>query len=220
MALINGRQKPMDRPIYYDIETYIDKPTAEKILAKKKFSAPSNWKDPDKIAQNVAEQAENWLSRCALHWTTAKVVCICAIDGDDVFKIASDNERSLLEDFSLWSSKPGSTLVGKSNHIFDDGFLIGRYMVNHLLIPRPLTARTFDVNQVFGYGRNHPQQSSLNSYAIAFGLDEKLASGDQVHEMVNEGRYDDIADYCLQDVLLVKQITERYLRLGGSIAKF
>lgn len=202
---------------YYDIETY-EADTAADIIGTKEFTAPANYKDPAKIESYINEQKAKAMLRAALHWTTGKVVAICAIRGDGIFKMAGDNEKEILTDFDIFlSGDPDTTLVGKSNHKFDDGYLIGRYLVNNIDLPRALCRDTKDINRIFGWGNNHPQQAKLNSYAIALGIGTKSADGSDVAGMVERNEWDEIADYCLQDVKLTKAIGTRFEDLGGLL---
>jgi len=204
--------------IYYDIETY-ESLVGKEIIMSKEFSAPSNYKDPIKIEASVKEQAKAALEKAALKWTTGKIVCICAMT-DDGQKLGScgDDEVVIIEDFYTWlSGKDGGTLVGKSNHWFDDGFLIGRHMANNIKFPSNISRkRSFDIDQIFGVKSS--QTGSLDEYARALGLDGKTCSGKDVKHMFEAGRFKDIEDYCMQDVLIVKNICNRFQELGGWIS--
>jgi hypothetical protein len=209
--------------IFYDIETYRYAPLADIIIGSKEFSAPSNYKDPQKIAENIAEQRARALDKAALHWTTGKVVCICATaETGAVFEYASHDEKAILGDFKDWCNdfqkeNGPSCLVGKSNHIFDDGFLIGRYMFHRIGFPQQLVFGTRDINNIFGYGNSHPQQAKLQDYALALCEAKKLANGMDVAGMVDAGKWDEIREYCKQDVKLTKEIWEIYTSCGGIL---
>lgn len=203
--------------IVYDIETYINKETAEKIFATKEYLPDSRLKDQTKIDANIAEKKAKDYQKAALKWTTGKVVCICAFDGFMKFGHCGSDEKVVLGQFSDWLAvREGHVLVGKSNHIFDDGFLKGRYLANRMLVPQNLAYRTEDIAEFTGKGRSHPQQASLMDMALALGTSIKSGKGSDVGLMADEDDYSSILKYCQNDVKSTWEIWELIKEYGNG----
>ena len=198
--------------IFYDIET-ITGPTAEQIFADKKYLPDSRLRDPIKIAASIEEKRASDYQKAALHWTTGQIVCIGAKAGDDIFLEAGRDEKRILDDFYEWVSvKVGSVLIGKHNRKFDDGYLIGRCMVNRSGIPRSIQIdlnKIRDVNDIFGYG-THPQHASLGNYGIALGIGGKSGKGSDVYMLADEDDWEGMKNYCIRDVDLTQEIYSIY----------
>ena len=70
---------PIDRsPIFFDIETGPDGQSASAQMPE--FSAPSNWKDPEKIAAKIADQEETWWEKLALNPLTGETPAIGTVE--------------------------------------------------------------------------------------------------------------------------------------------
>lgn len=203
----------MVEDIVYDIETAINLETAEQIFATRDYPPDSRLKDSLKIEASIASKKAKDYDKAALHWTTGKVVCICAQSGKDEFALADSDERKVLIQFCTWlEGKESAVLVGKSNRIFDDGFLKGRLLAQSMDIPYILTLKSYDILDFWGFGRGHPQHASLNDISLALGIGSKNGHGSDVAELVEKGDYDAIREYCMNDVVLTKAIWERQQR--------
>lgn len=84
------------------------------------FKAPDNYKDPAKIETYKEEAKAKWLDRCALSPLTGKILVIGWLV-DDEFKYLDglDDERTLLNHWSLASSNPAQKMIGFNNFAFD-----------------------------------------------------------------------------------------------------
>lgn len=238
-------------PVVYDIETYIDKERAEKILGSKNYQpdpklssldqVPATitklkdevkraerteaWKleQAEKIQKSIESQIEKDRSKCALHWSTGKVVSIVAMAYDEKseikgFKSCGHDEKKILTEFNAYLKEINPpAVVGKSNKIFDDGFMVGRLMVNRLPIPYVLRQKDWrdvrDINDIFGFGNRHPQHAKLGEYGVALDLGDKTDSGDNVHEMVENEEWNKLINYNYHDTKLTMDIYKLYCDL-------
>lgn len=134
--------------ITFDIETYKDVSDDNYVAWKTAgISAPSNYKDPEKIAQNIADQKVDMLNKFALSPLTGKIILIgCLIDkqpelpfeftkyniaGKDVFYTAfDDEEKDMLTKFWMlvgWNNlQLGGDMLSFNGKAFDLPFLLNR----------------------------------------------------------------------------------------------
>lgn len=93
------------------------------------FSAPSNYKDGAKIAQNIAEQKAAWFERAALSPLTGKVIAIgYSIDGELMLRINPEDEKALIVEFweLLRTQSTTARFIGFNIKRFDLPFLVRR----------------------------------------------------------------------------------------------
>jgi len=211
--------------IVFDIET-VQGPTADAVLAQKHYSAPSTYKNPEKIEEYKLNARQKDFDKAALHWTTGKIISIAACHIGSIESPVSwhgDTELEILRQFFVWCNRyPGVPLCGKNSKDFDIPFTIGRAMVYDMGIPMNLkntrSQYIYDIDNIFGFGSNAPQTASLNTMAIALGLDTKTAHGSDVQAMYNEAtlnnpdKWDEIRTYNVKDTQITAEILRRYLK--------
>lgn len=196
--------------VVIDIET-VKNDRADTFFASKKYEAPSNYKDPIKIEAAIAEKRAADANRAALYWWTGRVICICAIHGEERRTFCGDNEKAVLTGFFDWFPD-GAQVIAKSGDYFDIPYLVGRALTHDLGIPnflrpsRPIA----DVNHIFGFKTD--QASKLEHYAFGLDLPGKLADGADVAVMHAEGRWSDIEEYCKHDTWLASEMLTRWLK--------
>lgn len=167
-----------------DIET-APLPLAEIESRKPEFSAPANWKDPDKIRANIAEQEQKWLEKAALSPLTGRVLVIGLKEfGKDPTYLEGDERDILLDfwreigigvEFDLWH--------GHNLHEFDLRFIIRRSWFHQIPVPihliyagRYVNDRRFiDTMKVFQCG-DRQDFVSLRDLAQFLGLGSKDSS--------------------------------------------
>lgn len=209
-----------------DIETIPGDKVAD-YIALKKYHAPANIKDPEKIAANIEEQKEKDAMKAALYWWTARVVCICCIDTktQEKFIFMDVDEKKMLKEFFLFCRNEHHFVA--QNYSFDIPFIIGRAMA--LDIGVPLNIRPYgwqnlnDVSFIFGRYSSDSQRSSLADYCFGLGLDPKLGEGTDVATWWNwailgqDEYFDKIEEYCSWDTMIVAIMWERFLKLPYPI---
>jgi len=215
-----------------DIETVSQGKRAKDYVDKKRFTAPSNYKNADSIAKNIQEQKDAANKKHGLSWITGKVVSValCDVFGDDEdIVIYGIDEVEIL--MKLAPYMEGQKLIGKTSFMFDFPFLVGRYMANGLTVPHSLKLKgsLYDVDTFFGWSAASSQRGSLDGYAHGIGYKSKPMHGSAV-----QGLYDtilmamaeddqaavaagwkELSDYNLHDTLATKQLALAYYGKEG-----
>lgn len=204
--------------IAFDIETVKNDMADTYYAEHKAYRAPSNYTDPVKIEQYIEKQRIKDASMSGLAWYTGKVCCVCMEDTEtgEKWGVYSTNEKEILETTTdILNKHIGKTLIGKSSVDFDVPFLIGRYLVNGVRAPIALTDKTEDVDNFFSRSRSCKQRTKLDTYAYALGLPMKPFDGSKVQGMYDEGKLEEIKDYCQHDVHIVAEMVKRYGKVFG-----
>lgn len=203
---------------YFDVETIPDQSEGALERAKEYVKIPSNYKNPDTIAAYIEENAQEAWERTALDGWKGHVACI--VSNGTIFSIEDvRDEKSLLRTF--FSSLQESTFVGHNIISFDIPFLTKRALVLGVKLPpehiwprnlKPWDNRVFDTMLQLGNGKEF---ISLDNLARNLGIKGKgNTTGAQVHYMWKNGLHDEIAEYCSDDVRIVREIHERFLSVG------
>jgi len=168
-----------------DIETG---PLAREAIAhlKPAFEAPSNYKDPVKIAEKLAEQEAAWYERAALSPLTGRVLCIGIkrIGVPDSFDILEGDEAAMLR--QLWTITGNREVShrwwGHNLHSFDIPFLVRRSWFHRVPVPMATlfdprgyvnNARFRDTMAVFQCGNRSEGFTSLDTVGRFFGMPAK-----------------------------------------------
>lgn len=198
--------------LVFDIETApID--GAEEYIEP--VSAPSNYKDPEKIAAYVAEKQGEVVSRCSLDPDLCRVVAIgywaedgapCALTIRDYIGAEGnehDAEVELLEDF--WIVANGKQLVGFNCLAFDLPVLMRRSLYLGVSYPAIQIDKyrhsQVDDLQMFLSFNGAFKMHGLSFYAKRFGFEvEDGITGAEIGQAVIDGRWDDIKRHVEADV--------------------
>ena len=207
-------------PLILDIEaTGIDK--AADYLEP--IEAPSNYKDPQKIADYIAEATAKAIDRCALDPDLCRIVAIGhgTADGPDHCIICADEsmEREALD--VLWSHVQNSagvtrTIISFNGFGYDLPVLMRRSQ--YLGIPYPTLnldryrSPHVDLMQKLSFnGAIKPH--SLRFYCQRFGIPvDDAYDGSQVGELVKAQKWAEIESHCLSDVRATRLLAQK-LRL-------
>lgn len=203
---------------YFDVETIPDQSEGALKRAKESVKIPNNYKNPDTIAAYIEENAQEAWEKTALDGWKGHVACIVANDREYEISDIKD-EKFMLQSF--FSSLVESTLVGHNIIGFDIPFLTKRALVLGVKLPidyiwprnlKPWDTKVFDTMTAFGNGKEF---ISLDNLARNLGIKGKgNTTGKQVHYMWQNGLHDEIAEYCSDDVRIVREIHERFLSVG------
>lgn len=216
--------------VTWDIET-VANDRAKDYYAGKKYAAPKNWKDKDKIEQYVTEARHEDMEKAALSWWTGKVVCIgykAHLDGAKTRLVIGPAEADVLRTFfdEMLALKSRVVLLGKSSDTFDVPFVRGRALALDLGVPsflRPFR-QIEDVDHIFGFGSRASQASKLDDYAFGLGIDAKSGYGTDVQNWYNlaiigdDKMWSKIAEYCAGDVDITHEMLRRWMKPYGSSA--
>lgn len=207
----------------YDIETVANS-KARDYYAQKKYEAPSNYKDQEKIEKYILEKRHEDEKKAALSWWTGQIVCInvrSILKGTSKTFVGAKEDKIIEAFFAYLEGEGRFVLTGKSSEYFDKPYIVGRALSLDLGLPqclrpyRPLE----DVDQIFGFGSRADQASTLDNYAFGLGLKKKSGHGTDVQHWFNaattgqdvEG-FKKIAAYCADDVNIVAEMIRRWAK--------
>ncbi len=208
----------------WDIET-VANARARDFFAKKKYEAPKNYKDPQKIEEAITTARHEDAQKAALYWWTGQIVCISAQslqEPHNPITLAGPDEKELIARFfdHMAQEENRPVLIGKHADHFDKPYLVGRAMAHDLGIPdflrpyRPID----DIDHIFGFGARATQVGKLNDYAFGLGLESKSGHGTDVQGWFNLAELGDatmwqkIGGYCHDDVSITREVLRRYLK--------
>jgi predicted PolB exonuclease-like 3'-5' exonuclease len=205
-----------------DIET-VKNSNAEKYIEQfNRYEAPSNYKDKEKIEQYILNAKAKDLEQAGLHWWTGKIICIGCYDmlsNTEWFFYGDDEQKILVDFFTLLETNSYTNIIGKSSSDFDIPFIIGRTLRHNIGLPTILRRTNLDdVNKMFSFSKTSSQISSLANYAWGLEIEGKLGHGSQVQTMYNlamlgdNKQWQDIANYCKRDVMIVVEMVNRYYK--------
>jgi predicted PolB exonuclease-like 3'-5' exonuclease len=181
------------------------------------FSAPSNWKDPEKIAANIEEQKAAAIAKAALDLDLCTIVAIGWMREDwnkPSVSVCVDHiqESAALRHF--WDELDNRVTIGYNHVGFDLPILLRRslYLGVHAPALNLDKYRTphIDLQQRLSLNGTKPYRS-LNWYAKRFGLDvpADANTGKDIGQLVSEGKWEDVAAHCRADVIKTRLLAER-----------
>lgn len=208
------------RRIVLDIET-VALPDAAGFLETPR--APSNWKDPAKIAQYVAEKQNEEVERAGLDLDLAQIVAIGVMyeGGQEPSVLTAEHatEADMLR--WLWQSIGTRVTIGYETLQFDLPMCLRRSL--YLGLQAPLLNldkyRTphIDLRQVLSHNGAFKWRS-LDFYCRRFGLDvpDDSVTGADIPHLVAESNWAAVADHCASDVMKVAALAKRlgYLKVN------
>lgn len=184
------------------------------------FEAPSNYKDPEKIAAAIDAKRDAWLSKAALSPLTGQVLAIGVL-ADGVYTALLGPEADVISSFWSMIGKT-STLVGFNSHRFDIPFLVKRSWSLGIDPPAGLIGRrsidSIDLMEMWQMGDRN-EFTSLDTVARFLGAGAKTGSGAHFAELL---KFDSAAalDYLENDIHLTAKVAERLGVNIGSPAGF
>lgn len=180
------------------------------------FKAPSNYKDPDKIAAKEAEHESDVMSRAALDPVLSEILAIGYIkDGQKV--ILSGDEAQMLKDFWWEVRKVVNSygkLVGFNIIGFDLPFLIRRSWVHNVPYAESIRRGRYysdnlvvDLAEIWRLGDKNTF-ISLDRISRLLGIGEKSGSGKDFAALWESDREAAIA-YLHKDLELTEKLAYR-----------
>ena len=169
----------------YNIFDLESAPLSETEIARfmPEFQAPSNYKDPAKIAGHIAMQAREWIDQAALSALTGRVLCI-GIASSETSQYVLDDEREEVTIGAFWNLFRQSAVVwvGWNCKHFDLPFLVRRSWHLGVQVPpdlyqgRYFSTKIIDLMELWGCG-NHGDRLSLDTAAKFMGVGAKNGDG-------------------------------------------
>lgn len=184
-------------------------------------SAPSNWKDPEKIERFKDEAEQAWRDKLALSPLTGRVVAIgFAIQGENRATIDGlDDDRSeasmLARWWNLWAQHRSGNVAGFNIAGFDLPFLVRRSLLLDVSVPSTVIDRRgywhdsfIDLMRVWGCGDRHCFEK-LDTLLKAFNLPGKTegVEGKDFHKLWFADRPKAV-EYLNDDVMGVLRLAE------------
>lgn len=161
--------------IVFNIET-AGLPKDEILHLMPEFSAPSNYKDAEKIQAYKAKKQEEWLLDAAGSALSGKVLAIALQEPckDVAFFADGADETQILQNFwDFYRNHCDCRFVGFGCNGFDIPFLVRRSWLNRVVVPnifrgRFLNGNFVDLLQVWGCGTS--ERATLANLAKFFGV--------------------------------------------------
>lgn len=232
--------------LFLDIETIpgqgasiIEALRADARAEKDACKAPGNYKDPEKIAANIAEQHAAIDVAFEDRWRKTSfdgafgqiaVVSFALNDGEPVKIYRDDYGNPEAEKHVLMALcdalneviKPNMELatqvIGHNVLSFDLRFIVQRSIVcgvrPHPVLARAASAKPWDTDKVFDtmaqWNPERDKRISLDKLCKALGMPGKgEIDGSKVWDYVQAGRIAEVADYCADDVNKVRAAYKR-----------
>ena len=209
--------------LYIDIETIPGTDPWIREYVAGKVTPPGNMKKPETIEkwmeENFEDEVEKKMADCSFSGATCHIVAICfAFNEDPVEKFyitGADKEADMLNsamDKIAGSSFP--TIIGHNVTNFDLRVIRQRCLVLGIKPPStiPWKAKPWDDNPFDTMMQwDAKNMISMDKLAKAFGVEGKGdTDGSQVWDMWKAGQYQEIADYCADDVEMVRRIYKKF----------
>jgi len=217
--------------LFIDIETIPSQLDWVKSDIKASIKPPGNIKKPESIekwmAENSEYEADKKLHDTGFDGSVGEIICISyAVDDSEPVCIGrklGESEKDMLNNFfdsvvSRISENHGKLVlpvwIGHYICEFDIRFLWQRAVINRadtkgLLIPKnskPWNDNIFDTYFEWS-GTKSKGFGSLDKLCKIFGIEGKGdLDGSKVWQYVKDGRYQEVYDYCNEDVKKVKQL--------------
>lgn len=191
-----------------DVETYLEH-----------VSAPSNWKDPEKIAAYIAEASAAAAAKAALDIDLARLVAIGwqGMSGNPfvhVIRDEADEADALCSFWATWEGQRRPTLVTYNGLGFDLPLLLRRSLYLEVRAPRLQLDRfrhpeVIDLMQVLSLD-GRLKYRGLQFYANRFGLQaESDITGKEIAAAVAQGDWEAVGRHCWCDVRTTMALARR-----------
>lgn len=206
--------------LVFDIET-VPSPDCAQFLTEP-IEAPSNYKDPEKIAAYIKNKRQQQIDEAGLDLDLCEVAAI-AWEGDDntgkVCLRGTMTEAHILRDF--WQAVEGRIVIGFNVLHFDLLVLLRRSLYLGVPAPKIDVARfrhdtVIDLAELLSYGRRDLLRS-LDFYCKRLGIPhDDTVTGADIARLVAEGDWKAVSRHVYDDVQATRAIAERLgvIRVG------
>jgi uncharacterized protein YprB with RNaseH-like and TPR domain len=151
-------------------------------------------------------------------WHGDRITCICAKDSEgEWFKETDRNqeENDMIRSFLVWVSRRNKhILITKNGLGFDIPFILSRLVLSGACYLKDYDAMDLLVKKIhLDLHTITKKWVSLNDMATLFKCQNKSGSGKNAIKLHENEEYEELIDYCCQDVLVTEQVYLRYERL-------
>lgn len=210
--------------IYLDIETIGAQTDEEKARVAATVKVPGNIKKAESIAaweKDIKPQAvEEAIEKSSFNGAVGHICCIgWAVDGGEPISVSAQyeknhSEKEMMERFFRLTTELGyrdPVIVGHYVAGFDIRFITQRAIVLGVRLPvwwprdpKPWSNEVLDTMTAWAGSKD---TISLDNLCLALGLEGKgEIDGSMIGKMFAEGRHEEIATYCRQDVERVRKV--------------
>ena len=190
--------------IAFDIETVGNKEVLEIDGILPEFKAASNVKDPAKIEAQKEAKKKKFMAELGLDSNFGKIVCIGFANDEIEHTFTGDDERALLG--QAWAMlEDYDEIVGFNSKNFDLPWLLRRSWYcgveptnKYDLLPYR-TQNHYDLRLLLSHGNRMAKGKLWQFVKIKLGIDI-FGEGSEVQAMYDAGKFDEIAEHCLDDV--------------------
>jgi len=149
-----------------------------------------------------------------LPWYGDRITCICAKDSDgNKFEMVHKAEDAIINDFLYWLNKHDSkeyTIITKNGKQFDIPFIMTRCANVLETITEGIDLLDyphFDLQELT------KKRISLDDMAKLLGCTPKSGNGLNAIKLWEEGKFDELKEYCMQDVETTEEVYLRWKML-------
>lgn len=219
--LNQSKTKGQIMKIYIDIETIPTQNADYQAYVCENLKAPGNYKNAEAIEKWLEENKGEAVNKTALDGAFGEIVVIgVAINDEEPVLFyredwqSADRETDILTRFNNYlrehanKSTSAPKFIGHNITKFDDRFIFQRSVINGVK-PYYTASRqnTYDtMTEWAGYGGT----VSLDKLCKVLGVEQKGdIDGSKVWQYVQDGKINEVAEYCAKDVERVRQIYKR-----------
>ena len=149
-----------------------------------------------------------------LNPTSSRITCICAKSSNGgSYNGCHHNERGLIKDFLKWVKKEKINLLISANGKDFDIILMRAY------IKKLETKQVLFLNKYKHFDIINDitdKKISLNNLAKVYGFALKTGDGKEAIKLFQDGKFDKLMDYCMNDVELTEKIYLKYQEIQNA----
>ena len=209
--------------IYIDIETIPTQHAEHQTFVCENLKAPSNYKNEETIAKWLDENKEAAINKTSLDGAFGEIVAISvAINDESPVAFyredwqSADRECDILTRFNQYLKEQANKcrtvpeFIGHNLAKFDSLFLWQRCIINRVKPYYKMDKRNTYDTMLEWCGFERDKSPSLNKLCQVLGIEQKGdIDGSKVWQAVQDGRINDVAEYCAKDVERVRHVYKR-----------
>ena len=148
--------------------------------------------------------------------TRSRITCICAKSNNgSSYNGCHTNERGLIKDFLKWVKKEKiNLLISANGKDFDIPFIFMRAYIKKLETKQVLFLNKYKHFDIINDITD--KKISLNNLAKIYGFALKTGDGKEAIKLFQEGKFDKLIDYCMNDVELTEKIYLKYQEIHNE----
>lgn len=209
--------------ITLDIETIPSQSAEYRAKIAAEIKPPATMKKAETIAEWEKNEKENAINEAVAKTSfdggRGSIVCLgYAINDGEIYTLTGD-EKGILQNFyshltSEHQIRDDMVFVGHNINAFDFRFMFQRSIVNEVNPPNfiPFNAKSWDerIFDTMTYWAGFGNRVSLDNLCDILGVkSDNTHTGADVYPMYKEGRIEEIARYCADDVRITREVYKR-----------